>query len=103
MAHHYNTSVYFRDLPDLRARRIHEFAKHKASVFTKISIVELSIYVLLGIWDKLADHFVDYSESLTKDDIIKLLKTRAQRVEMSFEQYQQYLATRTASAAPKSQ
>jgi hypothetical protein len=30
-------------------------------VFKKLSIVELSIFILLGLWDKLADHYVDYS------------------------------------------
>lgn len=38
-----------------------EFARTRASVFQKLSVVELSIFILLGLWDKLADHYVDYS------------------------------------------
>jgi hypothetical protein len=98
MAHHYNTSVYFRDLPELQKSKVDEFKKYKASVFKEISIVELSIYVLLGVWDRLADHYVDFSGTMSKEEIMHMLKTRAERVETSYAKYQAYLANPTKEA-----
>lgn len=98
MAHHYNTSVYFRDLPELQKSKVDEFKKYKASVFKGISIVELSIYVLLGVWDRLADHYVDFSGTMSKEEIMHMLKTRAERVETSYAKYQAYLANPTKEA-----
>ena len=98
MAHHYNTTVYFRDLPALQKSKEAEFAKYKASVFRGLSIVELSIYVVLGVWDRLADHYVDYSKSLSKEQIMAMLKARAERLETSFDRYQAYLENPTKEA-----
>ena len=98
MAHHYNTGVYFRDLKELQKSKEAEFAKYKASVFRGLSIVELSIYVLLGVWDRLADHYVDYSNSLSREQIMTMLKTRAERVETSYDKYQLYLSNPTKEA-----
>ena len=76
MAHHYNPSVYYKDLAALQASKIADFIKYKASVFRGLSIVELSIFLLLGLWDKLADHYVDYSGVMTRDEIKIMLKVR---------------------------
>ena len=76
MAHHYNPSVYYKDLAALQASKIADFIKYKASVFRGLSIVELSIFLLLGLWDKLADHYVDYSGLMTRDEIKTMLKVR---------------------------
>lgn len=93
MSHHYNTNVYYRDLPVLQQSKMDEFIKYKASVFQKISIVELSIYLILGIWDKLADHYCDFSGKMTKEEIIDMLKTRASRIEMSYDDYESYMTS----------
>jgi len=85
MAHHYNQNVYFRDLPALQASKLEEFKKYKASVFQKLSIVELSIFVLLGLWDKLAEHYVDYSGTMSKEEIMAMLKRRATTTESTYE------------------
>ena len=98
MAHHYATAVYYRDLPAHQKNKVEEFAKYKASVFKGLSIVELSIYVLLGVWDRLADHYVDYSKSLSKEQIMAMLRARAQRVETSYDKYQLYLANPSKEA-----
>jgi len=87
MAHHYNSNVGYKDLPALQASKIEEFKANKASVFRKLSILELSIFVLFGLWDKLADHYVDYSGKMTREEIKEMLKVRAQRKEMSPEEY----------------
>lgn len=98
MAHHYNIGVYFKDLPAHQKSKIEEFKKYKASVFKKLSIVELSIFILLGLWDKLADHYVDYTGKMTKQEIMDMLKVRAKRLETSYEAYESYLANPTAEA-----
>ena len=91
MTHHYHPNVYFSDLPKHQQSKIDDFAKYKASVFEKLSILELSIFILFGLWDELAKHYVDYTGKMTKDEIKMLLKTRAQRKETSYEKYVYYL------------
>lgn len=95
MAHHYNSNVGYKDLPALQASKVEEFKAKKASVFRKLSILELSIFILFGLWDKLADHYVDYSGTMTRDEIKDMLKERAQRKEMSPEEYMEYLENPT--------
>lgn len=91
MAHHYHSQIYFRDLPQHQLQKREEFKQVKASVFQKISIVELSIFILLRLWDKLADHYVDYTEKMSREEVITMLKQRLQRCETSYEVYQKYL------------
>jgi hypothetical protein len=98
MAHHYNTGVYYRELPEHQAKKVEEFKKYKASVFKGLSIVELSIFILLGLWDEMAKHYVDYTGTMTKDEIKAMLKARAQRKETTYETYEQYLANPTSEA-----
>lgn len=98
MSHHYNTNVYFKDLPAHQLTKIEEFKRTKASVFRKVSIIELSIFILLGLWDKLADHYVDYTGKMTREEIKTLLRERAQRKETTYAQYQVYLNNPTAEA-----
>ena len=74
MAHHYSQSVYYKDLAALQASKVQEFIKYKASVFRGLSIVELSIFILFSLWDKLADHYVDYSGKMTREEIKAMLK-----------------------------
>lgn len=98
MAHHYNSTVYYRDLPELQASKVEEFKKYHSSVFRKLSIVELSIYIILGVWEKLADHYVDFTGELTREQIINMLKARAMRREFTYEYYENYLANPTLAA-----
>lgn len=98
MAHHYNTTVYFKDLPAHQKTKEAEFARTKASVFKKLSIVELSIFILLGLWDKLADHYVDYTGKLSREEIKEMLRVRARRKETTYAEYQRYLDNPTPEA-----
>lgn len=91
--HHYATTVYHRDLPEAHKARIAQFAAHKASVFEKLSILELSIFLIAGDFKKLAEHFVDYSGSMSKEEVAAMLERRARRKEMSHEQYEALLAS----------
>lgn len=91
MTHHYKTTVYFKDLPAYQATKIEEWKKHHASVFQKLSIVELSIFIILGLWDELADKYVDFTGEMTKDQIKDMLRRRARRVELPHEDYLKFL------------
>jgi len=98
MAHHYYTNVYFRNLPTHQKSKIDDFKRTKASVFQKISIVELSIFILLNLWDKVADHYVDYTGKLSRQEIIDMLVKRLKLKETSFDHYQNYLNSPTVEA-----
>ena len=95
MAHHYASSVFYRDLPSYRETKAIEFKNSKASVFRGISSLELSIFILFNLWDKLAEHYVDYSHSMSKEEIIEMLKRRATLKELEYEDYAKYMATPT--------
>ncbi len=95
MAHHYYPNVYFRDLPKHQGSQEGVFKHTHASVFQKLSIVELSIFILLNLWDKCAEHYVDYTGTMSKEQIAEMLRIRAKRVETSYEAYTAYLANPT--------
>jgi len=88
LAHHYATNVYFKDLPDYREKTEETFRTQRASVFKEFSILEHSLFVLLKDFDKLADHYVDYSGKMKKAEIMAMLKERAVRKEMSYYDYE---------------
>jgi hypothetical protein len=91
--HHYGTTVYHRDLPEAHKARIAEFKKYKGSVFRGLSILELSIFLLAGDFQKLAEHYVDYSQSMDKAQIASMLERRTKAKEMSYDQYEGMLAS----------
>ena len=91
MTHHYYPNVYFTDLPKHHESQIELWKKHKASVFQHLSILELSIFILCGLWGELADHYVDYTGKMSREEIMEMLKVRAQRKETTYEKYVSYL------------
>eukprot|EP00128_Syssomonas_multiformis_P014908 Colp12_sorted_trinity150504_noHs@34111 len=95
MAHHYNTTVYFKDLKAHQQSKIEQFKKVKASVFRNTSIVELSIFIVLGLWDKLADHYVDFTGEMTREEIKTMLQVRSRRIETPYAVYQKFLENPT--------
>lgn len=79
MAHHYATRVYFRDLPAYQATEVGDFKLHHGSVFRKLSIVELSAFILFKDFKRLASHYVDYTGKMTQEEIAAMLEVRAKR------------------------
>ena len=100
-AHNYASHVFHRDLPDYQVKQQGRFEKRKGSVSRGLSIAELSIFIIFGLWDELAKHYVDYSGKMSKEEIIDMLKIRATTKETSFELYSQYLSDPTAEARKK--
>lgn len=82
MAHHNATRVYWRDLKEYQSAQHAEFARVHASVFRKLSIVEMAFFLLFKDWKRLAEHYVDYSGKLSKEEIAKMLEVRAKRLDM---------------------
>lgn len=95
MAHHYASSVFYKDLPTYRETKMNEFKVTKASVFQGLSTLELSLFILCQMWDKLSEHYVDYSNTMSKEEIISMLKRRATLKELEYEDYTKYMATPT--------
>ncbi len=79
-----------------------EWEYHHGSVFEKTTIFEVGIMTILGRFDTLArNHYVDYSNgSVSQDKLADLFRRRAQRTEMSYEEYEfQYRPRLQALAA----
>merc|ERR1712146_33485 len=72
--HHCNASIYYKDLRQFREKKLAQYARCKASVFRHLSIVELSILLLLGRFDILSKHYVDYTGKMTDEDIREMLR-----------------------------
>jgi hypothetical protein len=98
MAHHYNQNVFYKDLIEHQKTKVEEFKKYKASVFKNLSILELSIFILFGLWEKLSEHYVDYTGKMTKQEIMDMLKRRAAVKETSYDKYESYLQNPTPEA-----
>ena len=100
MAHHYFTAVEHPDLARHQRSQHEEWAQRHASVFKEMAIVELALFILLKQFKMLAEkHYVDYSGKLSADEIASMLEERAQRKEMSYEEYEfSYLPALRASA-----
>ncbi|GAB5363902.1 hypothetical protein AAMO2058_000923300 [Amorphochlora amoebiformis] len=88
LAHHYATNVYYKDLPLYREKVMNELKKHHGSVFNKFSILEHSLFLLIKDWKLLAQHYVDFTEKMSQEEIIDMLKTRAVRKEISYYDYE---------------
>ena len=98
MSHHYNTGVYHRDLPALQKSKEPLFRAAHASVFRRVSIMELSIFVLFGLYDQLADVYVDHSGELTREQVKDMFRQRVTRKETTYEQYSAFLSHPTKEA-----
>ena len=89
IAHHYFGQVSHDLLADHQASQRRLWARHHASVFEKISIMELGICIVFRQFDKLAQrHYVDFSGDLTTQQISELLEMRAKRKEMNYADYE---------------
>lgn len=88
MAHHYSAQTWYTQTHTYRERVMAELKKHHGSVFKEVSIVELSMLTLLGQFDRIAQkHYVDYTGKLSEGEVADLLRRRAQRKEMSHDEY----------------
>lgn len=99
MAHHAYPVLHHEEIPALHIARVLEFSKTRASVFRNLSSLELGLFILLRLWERLADHYVDYSGQLDMHEIKALLQTRAQRRQNSPVQYAAFLAEGPSKAA----
>ncbi len=89
LAHHYFPNVTHDRLPALQPSQEREWARWHGAVFKGTSIVEIAILLQLGRIDRLIDqYYVDFSGELDRDELVALFTRRAQRREMSYEDYE---------------
>ncbi len=88
-SHHYSPAVTHDKLATAQPLQESEWARCHGSVFKGTSIIEIAVLLQLGRIDRLIDrYYVDYSGALGRDQIVKLFTRRAQRKEMSYEEYE---------------
>ena len=89
LAHHYFTAVTHDRLPKLQPSQEREWARWHGAVFKRTSFIEIAILLQLGRIDRLIDRFyADFSGKLDRDQLVALFTRRAQRREMSYEDYE---------------
>ncbi len=89
MAHHNFGRISHDALPAHQRSQQALWAKHRASVFRNLSVVELGTYVMLGRFRTLAErHYLDFAGEASVDEIATLLKTRAKCTEMEYADYE---------------
>lgn len=89
MAHHYFGQVSHDLLAEHQTSQRPLWGRHHASVFEKISIMELGISIVFKQFNKLArQHYVDFSGNLNTQQIAELLERRAKRKEIDYEDYE---------------
>lgn len=89
LAHHHFPRVTHDQLPELQASQVREWASCHGAVFKGTSIFEIAVLLQLGRIDKLIDrYYVDFSGELNRDELVELFTRRAQRREMSYEDYE---------------
>ena len=67
-------------------------------MFRGLSIAELSIFMLLRLDDLLVEHYVDYTQSMSKEEIKSMLQRRMRTKETTYEKYEAYLRNPTLDA-----
>ncbi len=89
MAHHNFGYVSHDRLSAHQATQHSLWARHQASVFQGLSTIEFGMNIYFGRFKKLAEqHYLDLTGNLNVDEIAELLKTRATRKEMDYEDYE---------------
>ena len=90
VAHHHFPSIGHDRLTEHVEAERQEWGRCHGSVFENTTILELSVLVILGRFDILiGNHYVDCSQgSLSRDELVDLFERRAQRKEMSYEEYE---------------
>ena len=90
VAHHHFPSINHDGLTQHAETEQQEWGRCHGSVFEKTTIIELAFMIIFGRFDTLArNHYVDFSEGdLSEGEIADLLERRAQRTEMSYEEYE---------------
>ena len=93
--HHYFPGVTHDKLAATQPTQEREWACCHGSVFRGTSIFEIAVLLQTGRIDRLIDrYYVDFAGTLGRDELIELFARRAQRKEMSYEDYEfRYLPT----------
>jgi fatty acid desaturase len=81
ISHHARPQVPWTRMPDHFHENTAQYAAMKANVFRDTQVFEIFVLSMTGQIDKLADRFVDLSGTLSRPQIIELLRDRLRPVE----------------------
>lgn len=89
LAHHVRPAAAHDEYGALVTSEKPEWARWHGTLFKDTSIVEIAVLMQLGQFDRLIDrYYVDCSGTLNRDELVALFTRRAQRREMSYEEYE---------------
>ena len=77
--HHLYPNLHWSKVPDKYVEDLEKYKKHNSPIFRDTQQIELFFLFMFKDYEKLADKFVDLSETMTRDDKIKLLKERLEK------------------------
>ena len=102
LAHHLQPSAVHDKYAEIQSSQISEWARRHGAVFKRTSVIEIAVLLQLGRIDRLIDqYYVDYSGTLDRDELVALFVRRAQRKEMSYEDYEFRYLPRLREAVPR--
>jgi Fatty acid desaturase len=85
ISHHARPQVPWTRMPDHFNENTADYAAMKANVFKDTQVFEIFVLSITGQIDKLADRFVDLSGTLSRPEIVALLRERLRPVEIPAE------------------
>ncbi len=80
ISHHALPQALWTRMPDHFRDERAQYVAHRANIFRDTQVFEIFVLCLAGRVDKLADKFVDLSGSLSREEIIALLRDRLRPV-----------------------
>ena len=80
VTHHHHPQMHWTKMANDYYSHIDKYKANMASVFTDTQEFEMFVWVMMGRYDLLADHFVDLTGTLSQEEKIALLKYRMQPV-----------------------
>ena len=89
LAHHVRPAAAHDEYEEVQSSEMAGWARSHGALFKDTSIVEIAVLMQLGQFDRLIDkYYVDCSGTVERDELVALFKRRAQRREMSYEDYE---------------
>lgn len=82
VTHHHHPQMHWTKMADDYYKNIEKYKANKASVFTDTQEFEMFMWVVLGKYDLLAEHYVDLTGTMTHEEKVALLKYRMQPIQL---------------------
>jgi fatty acid desaturase len=83
IGHHLRPYMHWTEMPGNFKANINTYKKNNAIVFSGLDYFQIWFLLMTKNYKKLASSFVDLGESRTKEEIIRFLKSRTRRINIS--------------------